>query len=124
MPKNKNVAVKYTSRDFESIKEDLVEYAKRYYPDGYRDFSAASFGSLVLDTVAYTGDILSYYLDYHVNESFLDTSLEFENIRKHARAFGYKFAGTHHLRLELYHYLFCALQILMEPHQTQLTYQF
>ena len=94
MPKNKNVAVKYTSRDFESIKEDLVEYAKRYYPDGYRDFSAASFGSLVLDTVAYTGDILSYYLDYHVNESFLDTSLEFDNIRKHARAFGYKFAGA------------------------------
>ena len=94
MPKNKNVAIKYTSRDFESIKEDLVQYAKRYYPDGYRDFSAASFGSLVLDTVAYTGDILSYYLDYHVNESFLDTSLEFENIRKHARAFGYKFAGA------------------------------
>lgn len=94
MPKNKNVAVKYTSRDFESIKEDLVEYAKRYYPDGYRDFSAASFGSLVLDTVAYTGDILSYYLDYHVNESFLDTSLEFDNIRKHARALGYKFAGA------------------------------
>lgn len=94
MPKNKNVAVKYTSRDFESIKEDLVQYAKRYYPDGYRDFSAASFGSLILDTVAYTGDILSYYLDYHVNESFLDTSLEFDNVRKHARAFGYKFAGA------------------------------
>jgi hypothetical protein len=94
MPKNKNIAVKYTSRDFESIKEDLVQYAKRYYPDGYRDFSAASFGSLVLDTVAYTGDILSYYLDYHVNESFLDTSLEFDNIRKHARALGYKFAGA------------------------------
>jgi len=94
MPKNKNVAVKYTSRDFESIKEDLVQYAKRYYPDGYRDFSAASFGSLVLDTVAYTGDILSYYLDYHVNESFLDTSLEFENVRKHARALGYRFAGA------------------------------
>jgi hypothetical protein len=94
MPKNKNIAVKYTSRDFESIKQDLVDYAKRYYPDGYRDFSAASFGSLVLDTVAYTGDILSYYLDYHVNESFLDTSLEFDNIRKHARAMGYKFAGT------------------------------
>ena len=94
MPKNKNIAVKYTSRDFESIKEDLVQYAKRYYSDGYRDFSAASFGSLVLDTVAYTGDILSYYLDYHVNESFLDTSLEFDNIRKHARALGYKFSGA------------------------------
>lgn len=94
MPKNKNVSVKYTSREFESIKEDLVEFAKRYYPNDYRDFSAASFGSLVLDTVAYTGDILSYYLDYHVNESFLDTSLEFDNVRKHARSLGYKFAGS------------------------------
>ena len=94
MPKNKNVMVKYTSRDFESIKSDLVDYTKRYYPDSYRDFSAASFGSLMLDVVSYTGDILSYYLDYHVNESFLDTSLEFDNIRKHARALGYKFSGT------------------------------
>lgn len=94
MPKNKNVSVKYTSREFESIKEDLVEFAKRYYPNNYRDFSAASFGSLILDTVAYTGDILSYYLDYYVNESFLDTSLEFENVRKHARSLGYKFSGT------------------------------
>ena len=67
----KTPPIKYTSRDFDSIKRDLVEYAKRYYPDGYRDFSAASFGSLILDTVAYTGDILSYYIDYHVNESFL-----------------------------------------------------
>lgn len=94
MPKNKNVAIKYTSREFESIKKDLVEYAKRYYPNAYRDFSEASFGSLVLDTVAYSSDILSYYLDYNVNESFLDTSLEFDNVRKHARALGYKFSGT------------------------------
>ncbi len=86
--------VKYTSRDFESIKNDLLDYTKRYYKDGYRDFSEASFGSLMLDLVSYTGDILSYYLDYHVNESFIDTSLEFDNIRKHARAMGYKFAGT------------------------------
>ena len=46
MPKNKNVLVDYTSRDFESIKKDLVEFAKRYYPDNYKDFSDASFGSL------------------------------------------------------------------------------
>tara|TARA_B100002019_G_scaffold89879_1_gene77724 strand:+ start:123 stop:1922 length:1800 start_codon:yes stop_codon:yes gene_type:complete len=94
MPINKNVSIKYTSRDFESIKQDLLEHAKRYYPNSYKDFSAASFGSLMFDTVAYAGDILSYYLDYHVNESFLDTSLEFDNVRKHARAMGYKFSGT------------------------------
>ena len=62
--------IKYTSRDFESIKRDLVEHAKRYYPDNYKDFSENSFGSLMLDTVSYVGDILSFYLDYAVNESF------------------------------------------------------
>ena len=94
MPKNKNIIIKYTSRDFDSIKEDLVDYAKRYYSEGYRDFTEASFGSMMLDSVAYVGDILSYYLDYSVNESFLDTSLEFENVRKHAKALGYNYSGT------------------------------
>ena len=72
--KKKNVPIKYTSRDFDSIKQDLVQYAKRYYPDTFKDFSEASFGSMMLDTVAYVGDILSYYLDYQANESFLNTT--------------------------------------------------
>ena len=93
MPKYKNTPIKYTSRDFESIKQDLIEHAKRYYPDDYNDFSESSFGSLVFDTVSYVGDVLSYYLDYSVNESFLDTALEFSNVRKHAKNLGYKFSG-------------------------------
>jgi hypothetical protein len=93
MAKKKIVPIKYTSRDFESIKNDLVEYSKRYYPARVNDFSKASFASLMLDTVAYAGDILSYYLDYQANESFLDTSIEFDNIRKHANTLGYKFSG-------------------------------
>ena len=42
MPKSKTINIKYTSREFESIKEDLIDHAKRYYPDNYRDFSKAS----------------------------------------------------------------------------------
>ena len=95
MPKLTNkVPIKYTSRDFESIKGDLKQFARRYYPDTFKDFSEASFGALVLDSVAYVGDVLSYYLDYHVNESFMDTAIEYNNIRKHARSLGYKYAGT------------------------------
>lgn len=93
MPKIKNIKIDYTARDFDKIKKELVDYAQRYYPDNYRDFSTPSFGSLMLDTVAYVGDVLSYYLDYSVNESFLDTSIEFENIRRHARSLGYNFSG-------------------------------
>ena len=75
MADKKFVPIKYTSRDFSSIKQDLVEYAKRYYPDTFKDFNDASFGSLMLDTVAYAGDILSFYLDYQANESFIDTAI-------------------------------------------------
>jgi len=76
----RNVPIDYTSRDFDSIREDLINYTKRYYPDTFKDFSEASFGSLMLDTVAYVGDIMSFYLDYQVNESFIDTAVDFKNI--------------------------------------------
>lgn len=87
----KKVPINYYSRDFESIKESLVRHAKRYYPDTYKDFSEAGFGSLMLDTVSYVGDVLSFYLDYQANESFIDTANERKNIIRLSKQFGYKF---------------------------------
>ena len=86
----KNVAINYTSRDFESIRRDLEEFAKRYYPNTYKDFNRASFGSLMLDSVSYIGDILSFYLDYQMNETFLDSAIEYNNVVRLARQLGYK----------------------------------
>jgi len=90
----RNTPIRYTSRDFTSIREDLINHAKRYYPDTFKDFTEASFGSLMLDTVAYVGDIMSFYLDYQVNESFLDTSVEYDNIIRLAKQMGYKYQGS------------------------------
>jgi len=94
MKDKKNVPINYFSRDFDTIKRSLVEHAKRYYPDSYKDFSEVGFGSLMLDTVAYIGDILSFYLDYQVNESFLDTATETNNVLSLAKQMGYKFNNT------------------------------
>tara|TARA_R100000664_G_C2759886_1_gene150228 strand:- start:9317 stop:11110 length:1794 start_codon:yes stop_codon:yes gene_type:complete len=95
MPDNqkKIIPIDYTNREFESIKRDLEGIAKRYYRDSFRDFSEASFGSMMLDAVAYVGDQLSFYLDYNVNESFLDTAYQFDNVLRHGRTLGYKFQG-------------------------------
>lgn len=93
MSKIKKPTIDYTSRDFQSIKNSLVEYTKRYYPDTYQDFNEAGFGSLMLDTVAYAGDMLSFYLDYQVNESFLETANETNNVIKLAKQIGYKQQG-------------------------------
>ena len=85
--------INYTSREFNSIKNDLVQYARKYYPNTYKDFSDASFGSLMLDSVSYIGDILSFYVDYGVNESFLTTAIERKNIVKIAKQLGFKMPG-------------------------------
>lgn len=94
MPKKIVAPINYTARDFESIKDSLVEYTKRYYPNTFKDFNEASFGSLMLDTVSYVGDVLSFYVDYQANESFLDTALEYKNIVKLARQLGFKYPGS------------------------------
>ena len=90
----KKPVINYTSRDFESIKKDLVEHAKRYYPNSYNDFSDSSFGGMVMDSVAYVGDMLSFYLDFQTNESFLETSLDLNNIRRLASQMGYNYYGN------------------------------
>lgn len=95
MPNNKKYPpIKYTSRDFNSIRQELIDYAKRYYSDTFKDYSEAGFGSLMIDSVAYIGDILSFYLDYSVNENFLDTAIEYNNVIKLGRQLGYKFQGS------------------------------
>ena len=91
---SRKTPIKYTSREFESIKRDLVEHARRYYPDTFKDFNEASFGALMIDTVAYIGDILSFYLDYQVNESFIDTAIEYNNIIRLSRQAGYKYQAN------------------------------
>lgn len=91
MPK-KNIPIDYLARDYESIKKALVEHARKYYPETYKDFSEVGFGSLMLDTVAYIGDNLSFYVDYSANESFLDTASEFDNILKLSKPFGFKYS--------------------------------
>jgi len=95
MSKNqkKLLPIDYTHREFSTIQQDLVEIAERFYPDTFQDFSEGSFGALMIDAVSYVGDQLSFYLDYNVNESFMDTAYQFSNIVRHGRALGYKFEG-------------------------------
>lgn len=90
----KILPINYTHREFTSIRDDLMQIAERYYPDTFQDFSQASFGSIMLDAVAYVGDQLSFYLDYNINESFLDTAYGVENILRHGKTLGYKADGT------------------------------
>ena len=52
MPLTKNREINYLSKDFDSIKADLIEYTKRHFPNDFRDFNDASGGMAILDMIA------------------------------------------------------------------------
>ena len=64
--------VNYLSKDFDSIKSDLIDYLRRYFPDDYQDFNEASGGMAILELLAYIGDAMSFYIDRQVNEGFIE----------------------------------------------------
>ena len=89
----KFLPINYANREFSEIRGDLLEMAERFYPETFQDFSEASFGAMMIDSVAYVADQLNFYLDYSVNESFLDTSFQLDNVLRHGRVLGYKHSG-------------------------------
>jgi hypothetical protein len=82
--------VKYLNKDFSQLKQSLVDFAKVYYPNTYKDFSEASVGMMFIEMSAYVGDVLSYYVDYQFKESMLVNSEERQNIVDSARSLGYR----------------------------------
>ena len=67
--KIKPTNVQYTSKDFSTIKKDLIEYTKSYFPDTYKDFNETSPGMMLIELSSYVGDVLSYYIDYNMKKT-------------------------------------------------------
>lgn len=82
--------INYITRDFDSLKETLVDYTKTYFPSTYNDFSPTSPGMMLIEMTAYVGDILSFYLDNQVQETFLQHARQQENIYSLAYMLGYR----------------------------------
>ena len=82
--------VNYTSKDFSTIKADLIEYTKSYFPDTYKDFNETSPGMMLIELSSYVGDVLSYYIDYNYKENLISTATEKRNIRRLSEFLGYK----------------------------------
>ena len=86
----KGKEINYLSRDFNSFKNNLVQYIKSYFPGTYRDFSENSTGMMFVELASYVGDVLSYYIDYQFKEGFLPYASERKNIMTLANYLGYK----------------------------------
>jgi hypothetical protein len=85
---------RYLARDFDSLRAQLLEYARLYYPDKLRDFSESSVGGLFLDLAAYAGDNLSFYLDHQFGELDPTTAVEDVNIQRSLQQAGVPIVGA------------------------------
>ena len=90
---NKKVVKKelnYLGRDFTDIRENLIEFAKSYFPTQYNDFNEASPGMMFVEMAAYVGDVLNYYVDNQFRETLIQFAEERKNILAIAQSYGYK----------------------------------
>jgi hypothetical protein len=82
--------IKYLNKDFNTFNQQLIEYAKTYYPNTYTDFTPSSPGMMFIEMASYVGDVLSFYLDNQIQENYLQYARQSSNIFNLAYMMGYK----------------------------------
>jgi len=81
--------VNYLGRDFTDIRNNLIEFAKNYFPNQYNDFNEASPGMMFVEMASYVGDVLNYYVDNQFRETLLQFAEERKNVLAIAQSYGY-----------------------------------
>ena len=84
----------YLARDFNSLKRELLNHARTFFPDQIDDFSETGLGGMFVDMLAYVGDSMSYYLDHQFNELSWQNSVELVNIKRHIKEAGVEIYGA------------------------------
>jgi hypothetical protein len=82
--------INYLGKDFESFRENLIEYAKTYFPNSYNDFNESSPGMMFIEMASYIGDVLGYYTDSSLKESLIQYASEEKNVFALAGLLGYR----------------------------------
>ncbi len=80
--------IDYTSRDFASVKSDLITRARATIPE-WTATSSPDFTMMLIDLWSYVADVQNYYIDRAYTEAYLDTATQASSVRAIARLMGY-----------------------------------
>ena len=86
--------INYINKDFAEYRNTLINYSQTYFPTTYTDFSETSPGMMFIEQAAYVGDVLSFYLDNQVQETYLQYARQDDNLYDLAYMYGYKPKAT------------------------------
>ena len=87
-PKESEPQIDYLSRDYESLRQLMLDRLAVIMPD-WQERNAADVGIALVEVLAYVGDYLSYYQDAVATESYLGTARKRISMRRHARLLDY-----------------------------------
>ena len=87
---NDKKGISYVGKDFATLKQNLIEFTKTYFPNTYSDFNESSPGMVFVEQAAAIGDMLSFYQDTQLKESMLSYATERKNVIALAQSMGYK----------------------------------
>ena len=80
--------IDYTSKDYESFRNDMIKQLRVKMPE-YTDLRQSDAGIVILELLAQGLDIISYYQDVIANEAFLVTEEQRSNALKWCQILGY-----------------------------------
>ena len=85
--------ITYAKRDFASLREELVNLTKQYYPDLITNFNDASIYSVLLDMNAAVSDNLHFHIDRVWQETMLDFAQQRQSLFHISKTYGIKLPG-------------------------------
>ena len=85
--------INYIARDFSSIKEELLKFSQKYYPEMSDTYNDSSVGAWIIDLVSAVGDDLSYHTDRMYQENFINSANLKSSVLNNARMNGVKIPG-------------------------------
>jgi len=82
----------YTSRDFDSLRADLIKVVQERVPEWTPD-SSSDFTVALIDAFSYLGDNISFYIDRAMYESQIATATQKNTLLNFADLVGYEVSG-------------------------------
>ena len=97
---SKPLTIDYTGRDFEALREALIERVRTRIPE-WRGDDPADFGLALVEAFSHMGDLVNYYIDRVANETTLLTAVQRRSLLNLARSYGYIPSGFSSSRITL-----------------------
>ena len=88
-----NKKISYTTRDFQSIRTELINFTRTYYPELIDNFNDAGVFSVLLDLNAAVTDNIQFNIDRSIQETVLQYAQQRSSIFNIARTYGLKVPG-------------------------------